>query len=969
VALRTPFSVLRSGPSTAQNLDKDGVLHVQAASDHPRKRPESLKIPRDLGDDLITFATVRVPKVAADRKENDETEHFDLSAPVLIQVKSSNTKYKKPAKRDNGRTGWWFYEDSDDHFDHWLRFGFPYLLVLHDLSSKTSFWAHVHHDNIEPTDNGRRLFVPADHLINEASREALTSVAVSERAAVFAEAWTIGARLTPAQKLRHALIAPRSVAPPANAMRKKLTYEEVVALMLLDRRSDLTNAIRTGACPEQDLWSRHKAWGWRFTQAIWELLTSDSEPAAFARLVTTAPTKYERDACKVIRGCAALVEQRHRAAFARFQPDRYSKPADRAWMHSQRAHTLLEMNNRPAAADAAEEALACIQAERGDITVASIRAAATTTLYGATDWEVVVETEGQADDGTEENAGSDGPTPSRVVRLRQAALRAAQQGPPNLGSLWRTESVSSALGIDLDNRFKQWADDQVIHIGGQPKTGFTELNAAAASAAFAGSWHSWRELTGQAARIVLTTSVDADDCDTALRDLTRAGLTMEAQKSAKKMWLVGPIAGLLANVTAVAEQPWSLRSEGPAFSILAEAGDLLDTDAADAAIGRVLTLLRMKGPTRRIGNGWTARWNQADSALARLLFAAGPDGHEQCAKVIIAAYNGDGPKVYETARTGGKLRPKLLSPDTRNRLIESLKNGESMYRAELLEQYAKDVPRAKTVLKQLAVDGDAPAARSLIVIGETQGDNWATLGKNSASVVTKLVKDAKGDGNTRAFATTALPSLHDLTLSAFHTGNSQHWKIITDALAASVLPGEQMDGAVEFLATHFDQLPHPVQVRVKRLAPKLRANQVRMFDSTSFDAAVFALQMAAGTLDGGETLAKLLQTRYVSGVDFARLVANVPTVERTAFMLACTVDVNPNIRAHAAYGVVKLASHETHRARDLATALLKSLELSDGSRMPLGAATALKEFKPPGFQKVRAQLRTHPSAVVRDMLT
>jgi len=41
VALRTPFSVLRSGPSTAQNLDKDGVLHVQAASDHPRKRPES----------------------------------------------------------------------------------------------------------------------------------------------------------------------------------------------------------------------------------------------------------------------------------------------------------------------------------------------------------------------------------------------------------------------------------------------------------------------------------------------------------------------------------------------------------------------------------------------------------------------------------------------------------------------------------------------------------------------------------------------------------------------------------------------------------------------------------------------------------------------------------------------------------------------------------------------------------------
>lgn len=921
-----------------------------------------VKIPRDLGDDLITFATARVPKVAADRKENDESEDFDLSAPVLIQVKSSKTEYKKPAKRDNGRIGWWFYEDSDDHFDHWLRFGFPYLLVFHDLSSKTSYWAHVHRDNVEPTANGRRLFVPADQRIDEASREALTNVAVSERAAVFAEAWSIGAKLTPAQKLRHALIAPRSVAPSTKAMPKKLTYEEAVALLLLDRRGDIANAIRSGACPGQDRWAKHNAWGWRFTQAIWLLLTSDSEPAAFARLLTTAPTKYERDACRVVRGCAALVGQRHRAAITRFQPDRYSKPVDRAWLHAQRAHALLETNNRPAAAETAEEALACIQAERGDdLTVASIRAAATSTLYGATDWEV--------DGGTEATGSGGGHRLSKVVGLRQAALQAAQQGPPNLGSLWRTESVSSALGTDLDNRFKEWANNQVVHLGGRPRTGFTELNAAAASAAFAGSWRSWRQLSGQAARITLTTSVDSGDCDTALRALTRAGMAKEAQQSAKKMWLNGPIAGLQANVTALAEQPWSLRSEGPAFSILAEAGDLLDTTAADAAIGRILTILRTKGPIRRIGNGWANRWNQADSSLARLLFAAGPDGHEQCAEVIIQAYNEGRPSVHEAARIGGKLRPKLLSPNTRHRLIEALKNGEAMYRAELLERYAKDLPSAKTVLKQLAADGDEPAARSLIVIGDTQGDNSATLGKNSAPVVTKLVKDAKGDGHGRTFVHTTLPSLHDLTLSAFHTGNTRHWKIVTDALAAGVLPGEQMDGAVQFLAAHFDELPQPVQARVKRLAPKLRAEQDPMFDSTSFDAAVFALQMAASTLDGGETLAKLLQTRHMSGVEFARLVANVPTVERTAFMLACTVDVNPHIRAQAAYGVVKLASQEPHRAHDLATALFKSLELSDGCRMPLGAATALKEFKPTGFHSLRAELRSHPSAVVRNLLS
>lgn len=927
-----------------------------------------VKIPRDLGDDLITFATARVPKVAADRKSNDETEDFDLSAPVLIQVKSSKSKYSRPTKRDNGRVGWWFYEDSDDHFDHWLRFGLPYLLVFHDLSSKTSYWAHVHRDNIEPTDNGRRLFVPAQQRIDEPSREALTTVAVSERAAVFAEAWTIGSRLTPAQKLRHALIAPRSIAPPASAMPNKLTYEEAVALLLLDRQSDVADAIQTGACPDQELWLRHKAWGWRFAQAILELLTSNSETTTFARLAKTAPTKYERDACQIVRGCAALIEQRHRAAITRFQPDRYSKPVDRAWLHAQRAHSLLERNNRPGAAEAAEEALACIQAEHADLTVASIRAAATSTLYGAIDWEVGVEPEAQANARAEEHASEERPDRSKVVRLRLAALQAAQQGPPNLGSLWRTESVSSALGTDLDNRFNAWAGNQVIYFGGRRKTGFTELNAAAASAAFAGSWQSWRQLTGQAARIMLATSVDADECDAALRALTRAGLTKETRLSAKRLWLNGPIAGLQANVTAIAEQPWSLRSEGPALGILAEAADLLDTSAADAAIVRILNILRTKGALRRIGGGWTDRWSEADSALARLLFAAGPRGHEECAEVIIQAFNGDGTRVHEATRIGGKVRPKLLSPDTQNRLVEALKNGESMYRAELLERYAEDVPQARAVLGQLAADGDKPAARSLVVIGETESDNWATLGKNSAPVVAKLVKDAKGDGRSRKLVKTPLPSLYDLTLSAFHTGNTRHWKVVTDALAAGVLPGEQMDGAVQFLATHFDELPQSVQLRVKRLVPKLRAEKEVMFDSTSFDAAVFALQLAASTLDDGAKLAKLLQTKHMSGVEFARLVANVPTVERTAFVLACTVDIDPHIRAQAAYGVVKLASQETHRASDLETALRKSLELSDGCRMPLGAATALKEFKPAGFQKVQTELQSHPSAVVRNML-
>jgi hypothetical protein len=46
-----------------------------------------VKMPRDIGDDLITFARASIPQVSSqeDETEND-SDLFDLSAPVLVQV-------------------------------------------------------------------------------------------------------------------------------------------------------------------------------------------------------------------------------------------------------------------------------------------------------------------------------------------------------------------------------------------------------------------------------------------------------------------------------------------------------------------------------------------------------------------------------------------------------------------------------------------------------------------------------------------------------------------------------------------------------------------------------------------------------------------------------------------------------------------------------------------------------------------
>ncbi|WP_133753262.1 DUF4365 domain-containing protein [Naumannella halotolerans] len=83
-----------------------------------------------------------------------------MGAPVFMQVKGSPTEYLKPANKRKGEPGWWFDESGTYHFDHWLSFGLPYLLVLVDTTNQIAYWAEVTGDAIVSTGKGRKIFVP-----------------------------------------------------------------------------------------------------------------------------------------------------------------------------------------------------------------------------------------------------------------------------------------------------------------------------------------------------------------------------------------------------------------------------------------------------------------------------------------------------------------------------------------------------------------------------------------------------------------------------------------------------------------------------------------------------------------------------------------------------------------------------------------------------------------------------------------
>lgn len=108
----------------------------------------------------------------------------------MVQVKSSDEDYAEASQGPDGQSGWWYYESDTAHFDHWVRYGLPYLLVLHDVGSATSYWVHVTGDAIDSTGKGRKIFVPKAQKLDESSRDALLQVAVQPRANVLeGSAW------------------------------------------------------------------------------------------------------------------------------------------------------------------------------------------------------------------------------------------------------------------------------------------------------------------------------------------------------------------------------------------------------------------------------------------------------------------------------------------------------------------------------------------------------------------------------------------------------------------------------------------------------------------------------------------------------------------------------------------------------------------------------------------------------------
>ncbi len=886
------------------------------------------KLSEDIGTDFITFAR---DTTAPDHKD----DAWDLGAPVMLQIKGSQDEYLTPKDTRDGDAGWWFAESKTYHFDHWLSFGLPYLLVLVDVTNQIGYWAEVSGDAIVATGKGRKIFVPAAQSVDTANLDALNKIAISRRRNALEGAVWKGQLnvLGPAARLRNALVVPRLVAPHPNRAVEKLSFEEAVALVMRNRYNELEYRGSQGQCPKSDDWETHKDWGWRFVHALRELITK-GDSTRFPQLTTEARHRFERDASIVVHACAAYARGDIEEALATLVPSRATQPADRGWLHVHRAAFLLERDQLIEAAKAAKKALAALKACDGDLSVSAIRGGAASILY-------------------------------TVAGFAAGDVEATVIAQDHAGTWWRAQDISWSLEKDLKLRFDGWADNSTIHF--ISNTARSDLSVVGWNAALSGSWCSWRHIAALNAQLTSTSSNDPLLLETALSDLIIIGEKKAAKDAARKIWMDGPAESLQTLVISLTTRPWSKRDEGSTMAVLSQAGDLLTPGAADNVVQRIIDLLNTDGAVRVHGSSWSSRWREVDSVFHRVLQAASSASHKKIADFVATEFAaGDQSVAHSCIRIASALTTVDVGVARGNRLLQAATARNDSYGIALLEILAPQTPGAVAELRSRADAGNENAIRSLLVAGSNDQTDFLTFGESAARAVRKMILDAVGKDGSRMMSRHSNDQLDDLTLAAINTNDENLWKEVTDALEVCVIDQTQQQQAVRRLASNFQKLPPLVQDRLRKLAPNLRGMSIGFSPGRNdFAAAVTHLRIAADTVPDLEVEALLLSQRRTNPVGFVQNLGAWNSPKKLPFLATMIVDENPRVRSHAAFNIIEHADTFPEDC-DRALSIIRTAQMQEsGYALADGIAKGLAAYPGERFSDVETALRSHPSAVIR----
>ncbi len=872
-----------------------------------------------------------------------DARRFDLKALVGAQVKTGSSYFKSAKKVDGRVVGWWFKEEDDSHFEYWCGHSIPHIVVLHSLSDNESYWVQVRRERVVDTGKGRKIFVPADSVVDAGHFDELIALATSTSKVPQWEgsAWRLGEPIPQSSLLRYALLTPRLVAPHPNDQIESLGPEEAIALLVQCRLRDLQGWDPKSPRIRLDEVRKSTDWRWRFFVSLYDWLTEGDLTGFNESLIGAAPDESSRVAATVCHA-VALVERgdvvRARALLEERLDADAANPADHGWMQAQLARCYVELGELSRARDLALETQVLRQVTPADPTSLAVVAGTGHMVFTLGDW--------------------DGRSIAEMV-----------QGNDTAATWWRSQTLASGLSNHFDDTYRSWARDTAKTFGAEDDAR-NKLRSAMLLAGFGADSSAWRHAASLLARRGLMSPVGEESPEWAIDLLRLAGSENELTLATRHLLAAGPISALV-NVGNGLNLDRSTRTSIKSdMTFIQCAADVLATTDCDRFAQWAIFVLERPVDLRGRLKPLFLVEHAVLSMLRELVHCVSKDIREGIMDHIVALpILSDGNQLV--ARGYGEMVARLEDYDWWPRHWEALSQrpvGDNFEIRDPIDRLlaTNDADFRSTLLKRIGA-GDLRALGSYGNVTDLPGEVAASAIEALSEGVLAQVEEAK-KGTFGLGGQDLLAGL--ILLNAWHPGVAD-WTACEASLSCPVSHPAHVEGGIRMLGRLRDHVPGEARELLRKplqdIAARIPADSFTVF--------------AEGDARGAASLTvALLYPETVSAGSLRRLLRGAPGQRAAAVniliaredpsqlnMLSVLArDADLDVRTEAAEGIANWCVRGV--AMPDCAGVLRELLEEPGVALAVRVSRALLSSgaQPEAIEMLGGMLHSHPSAAVRN---
>jgi hypothetical protein len=817
-----------------------------------------------------------------------------------------------------------------------------HLLVLHDQGTNNSYWVHVTPDQVVSTGKGAKIRVPAGQTIDADHFDQLLAVALGQREPAQWEgsAWEGARTMLPQNQLRHALLAPRLVAPHPNRTVQDYTPAEAIAMVVKMRLRELApsrSPYWETKAPDLEQCRQSADWAWRFYAALHDVLVDGADD--IGPLVALSEDKeaqpFERAAAAA--AAAALLVERGRPCEGLEVVDQRiaaddSNPVDHGWLLMHRARCLAEAGKLEAARECAIEVHGLRASSPRDPSAMALVGAAADLIFSTEDW------------------------PSRSVSD-------AITGRDTVAAWWRTQEVAWALQFQAREDFKQWARDSGV-TWGKSDQAWLHLRAATLIAGFSADHTAWRSSFTQLAQRVSTTSLsDPARVALALTMMRRAGDSEALTLAVPHLLDIGPAEAVRGAASAVDLEHSTHTSLHADLQLVRRSADVLAAEDADRFARWCLQVLADPAELRRrLSPTFLIRDGVLDVLAALMPALSDPAVRAVIEHVLGLEPQEDQAVAHGYAAVVRRITPAAWTQDDRTAL--ATRSGDNFELAEeIVAVLAAGDDIVRRDLSEQIANGDLAALEAFGDVRDLDTTTVDGLVQNLTNRIDKQVNELRRGQSSRGRNSFA-GSL--IIVNAWHPRQAS-WDPVQTLLSTSRGFTHHLRQPLEVLALLHEQVPVDVS---DRLEPTLRTLTTTAPPPSLLgdpdvrsDAAVALDALRPGAISDTE-LIEMLHGDALMRRAAARIVGHRKRPEQWVGLAALAGDPDPSVKTTVALELGGWIAEGI--AVEAASATLHRILASDGTETARHIAAHLAhEARSAAFDHLAERLRDHPSASVR----